>query len=258
MSEDTEVQELDENTQEEVVAEVAPVVAEAAKEPVKEERPVYSMPVAKAQEEKQRAVEKAREEARAEAEIERRKLQESYEAKLAAVVPQDDYATELKSVSEEYGLDPAAASKLLSVMEKKLKNGLPDMSKYDTILKDREIEGLKSQVSQEFEEKVAPLILKDYPQATPEHIREVKERIAELAFTKGYNTYQLEDIYKVKRDEFEFKNGFSAESSGGRTSELVDFSKVTDEEELAMAKNSPETFKKFLKWQEAHTSKYLD
>ena len=225
----------------------------------KTERPVYTMPVSKAQREKKEAIERARAEAKAEHEAEVAKLRAEYEQKLAqGTAKPGDYQADLDKFAAEHGLDPKAAAGLLDVFEKKVKQSLPDISKLDEILKQKEIEGHQAKVRNEFDEKVAPLLLKDYPQATPEHLRQVKERVVELAFSEGFNAYRLEDIYKVNRDDFEFKNGYSAEPSGGRTSELVDFSKMTDEQEIALAKNDPETFKKYLKWQASHESKFLN
>jgi len=158
--------------------------SEPAKPEPQKERPVYTMPVAKAQEEKKRAVERALEEARKEAEAERLKLQQEYEAKLAGFTSKDELTSEIEKVAAEEGLDPNAAKKLFSAFKK----GLPELSTLETMKKEREVEAHKLQVSQEFDGKVAPLILKDYPQATPAHIQQVKERIAELAFSQGYNT----------------------------------------------------------------------
>lgn len=219
----------------------APKEAEEAVVPKDTERPVWTMPVQKAQEEKHRAVEKARQEAEEAKDVEIASIREEYEERLRVSAPKSSYDTELEQVAEEYGLDPKAAGALLNV----LKKSLPDTSRFDVMLKEKEIESHKMQVSKEFDELVAPLILKDNPHATPEFLRESKLRIEELAFSKGYNTYQLADIYKVKRDEFEFKNGFSAESSGGRSSELVDFERMTDTEEHNLAMSNPAKFKEF-------------
>lgn len=259
MPEGEEVLEQDANVQEQEAVETAePVVEEAAPVEEKVERPAWTMPVAKAQEEKRNAVEKAKAEAKAEAEAEIQRLKAEYEQRLASAAPKDDYAKELDRVSQEYGLDPKAAAGLLEVMEKKLRASLPDTSKYDEIVKEKEMEGHKLQVSTEFDEKVLPLIQKDYPNATPQHIADVKARVSELAFSKGYNTYRLEDIYRVKQDDFAFKNGFSAEASGGRSSELTDFSKMTDEEEHALAESDPASYAKYLKAMVKKDSRYLD
>lgn len=224
-----------------------------AEEPAK--RPVYTMPVAKAQEEKRKAVEKAVAEAKAEAEEDMRRLREEFEKKSPAQQEKSDLDTELQQVAEEHGLDPNAAKRLLDVFKKAVPT--PDLSKYDEIIKEREIAEHKTKVSQEFDDKVAPLILKDFPQATPEHIRQVKERVAELAFSRGYHTYRLEDIYKVNRDEFEFKNGYSAEPSGGRTTQLSDFSKLSDAQENELASKDPAAYGRYLKWLDGQESKFI-
>ena len=221
-----------------------------------EERPMYTMPVAKAQEEKRKAVEKAQEEARAAAEAEKQAIRDEYEAKLRAHQPAGQIDSRLAKWAEDNGYDVDAAKSLVEVIKSEIP--VTDTSKYDQILKDQEIQAHRAKVSQEFESKVAPLLFKDYPQATPEHVREVKQRIEELAFTEGFNTYRLEDIYQVKKSEFKFKNGYSAEPSGGRNADLVDFSNVSEEEELAMADKDPKTFAKFVAWQRGQGSKYID
>ena len=226
---------------------------EVKSESAPEKRPVYTMPVAKAQEEKKRAVEKAREEARKEAQEELTRVREEYETKIKRT---GGTASELEAVAKEYDLDPKAVDALFGAFKKNLP--LPDLSKYDSLVKAQEIEHHKTRVSQDFDEKVAPLLLKDFPQATPEHIREVKKQIGELAFSEGFNTYRLEDIYKINRDQFEFKNSRSAESSGGRSGDLAEFKRLSDEDEIKLADNDSEAYGRYLKWLEGQESKYLD
>ena len=220
----------------------------------KPDRPVWTMPVSKAQEEKQRAVEKAKEEARQEAEAQMAKLKDEYETKLRQSNP-TSYEAKLEKVARDHGLDPAAAKSLLDVFKESV--SVPDMTKYDRLVKDQEIEVHKTKVSQDFDENVVPLILKDNPQATPEHIRSVKERVGEMAFSSDFNTYRLEDIYKVNKDEFVFKNQISAESSGGRGSDLSPFKKLSDEDEIKLAETDNETYKRYLKWLDTQGSRYI-
>ena len=222
-------------------------------EPAPEKRPVYTMPVAKAQEEKKKAVEKAREEARQEAQEELARVKAEYETKIKRT---DGTASELEAVAKEYDLDPKAVDALFSAFKKNIPT--PDLSKYDSLVKSQEIEQHKTRVSQDFDEKVAPLLLKDFPQASPEHIREVKKQIEELAFSEGFNTYRLEDIYKVNRDRFEFKNERSAEASGGRGGDLAEFKKLSDVDEIKLADSDPKAYGQYLKWLEGQESKYLD
>ena len=225
----------------------------------KGERPVYTMPVSKAQEEKARAVEKAKEEAKEEAAKEMKNLRDEYEAKLRASESgsaNSTYLADLEQVAREHNLDVKAAEALLGVFRKAIPP--PDMSKYDQIVKEKEIEGHKATVSRDFDEKVAPLIFKDNPQATPEHIREIKERIGEMAFTADYNSYRLEDIYKINRDEFSFKNKISAESSGGRGTDLAPFKVLSDEDEIKLSDTDFPAYTRYLKWLETQGSQYLD
>jgi len=245
----------------EVTAET-PEEKDSEKESEKEikERPVWTMTVAKAQEEKRKAVEKAKQEAKEEAEQSVKAEIEKLKAEKAELEAKtnhgDDYREELQRVAEEHGLETKAVEGLLNVFKKSVK--IPDLSKYDQILREKEIEGNKLQVSQEFDEKVVSLIQKDFPQATSQHIQEVKNKITELAFSKGYNTYKLEDIYRVKRDDFEFKNGYTAETSGGRSSDLRSFDKMTDEEEHQLASGDPAKYKEYVRAMSRNGSRYLD
>lgn len=281
MSEDTNVQEQDANVQDDSgygiddagytpetgdetegsEETVTPEPKKADKEPERkqEERPTWTMPVAKAQEEKRKAVEKAREEARAEAEAaakaEIAQLKKQMEEGLAKANPNSRLA-KIEEVANKHGVDPELAKELLDAFKQSIE--IPDVSKYEEILKEREMESHKLKASNEFDEKVLPLIKKDFPNATMEHIADVKSKVTELAFSKGYNTYAIEDIYKVRRDDFEFKNGYSAESSGGRSTQLVDFSKMSDEEEHALAEKDPASYEKYLKAMSKSGSRYLD
>jgi hypothetical protein len=263
MSEDTEVLDQDANDQEEQDSVVEPVV-EVPKEPTRveeaqkpqEERPTWTMPVAKAQEEKRKAVEKAREEAKAEADASIAALRLEMEGKLAQAngTPTDDAMW--KEISDKHGIDPEVTKDLFTAFKASMPQ--TDLSKYDQILKEREIDGYKMRVAQEFDEKVLPLIQKDFPGVTSAHIADVKSKVTDLAFSEGYNTYAIQDIYKARRDDFEYKNGFSAESSGGRSSELVDFSKMTDKEEHALAERDPAAYGNYLKAMRTNGSRFLD
>lgn len=266
MPDGEEVLDRDENGSEEESEVTTETEAEKAQEPAKEPekaperqepRKVWTMPVEKAQEEKRRAAEKARQEAEEAAEERISALRAEYEAKLAKAAP-DDSDRELEEVAKKYNLEPDAAKELARVIAKKAAPAVPDLSKYDEILREREIEGMKSEVSREIDEKVVPLILKDNPNATPEFIREAKGRIAELAFTEGYNGYRVEDIYRVKAGEFDFKDGYAAEPGGGRSGEMLDFSKVTPEQEIELADRDPETYRKLLAWQSSNESRFTD
>lgn len=257
MSQDEEVLDQNENgemnEEVEVQAEVTPEAKPEEKPvPPQEKRPTWTMPVQKAQEEKRKAAEKAREEALAEKDAEIQRMKEEYEAKLRSNQP-NPLDSELDAISQKHGIAPEVTKDLLNVFKKSIPQ--QDLSKYDSIIQEREMMAQKTSAEREFDEKVLPLLTKDFPGVTPQHIQDVREKVVNLAFN-GYNTYALEDIYKVRREDFEFKNGFSAEASGGRSSEVMDFSKVTDEEEIAMADNDPAMYRKFLKWQESNTSKW--
>lgn len=222
---------------------------EEQEEPAKP-REAYSMPVAKAQKEKQRAVERAKAE-----------LAEEYEAKIAELKAQSKPESEAKTdmiekVASEHGLDPKAAKEFAEAIIRQVEK--PDMSKYDQLLEDRKIEKAKAEVSTEFDEKVLPLVLKDNPHATPEHLAKVKAKITELAFTEGYNAYRVEDIYKVKSNEFTFQNEMGAESPKGHGQQIAPFKVLSDEDEIKLADNDPSAYERYLKWLEGQESKFIE
>lgn len=229
-----------------------------------EERPVWTMPVSKAQEEKRKAVEKARQEAQEEAQKEMERMRSDYEQKLNDARQSDpskaDYDKRLEAVAKEHNLEPTAAKALLDIFKESVQ--IPDMSKFDQFAQAQAKEEAKLAASKQFDEKVLPLLKKDFPNATQEHIDEVKNRIVDpdtgLAFSKGYNTYRLEDIYQVKKGEFEFKNGFTAESSGGKASEIVSFKRLSDKEEIELAANDSEGYRAYINWLDSQDGRYMN
>jgi transcriptional regulator with XRE-family HTH domain len=228
-------------------------VAEQPEEEVQkaapQERPVHTVPLSKFNEEREKAAKKAREEAATEYEAKMEAMKADYESKLAKSSPQHEDVVKL---AEEYGYSAKDAEFIAKIIEKRT----PDTSKYDQLIEEQQKQTHEAKVLAEFDEKILPLIQKQNPNATLEHINKVKQRVAELAFTEGYNTYKLEDIYRVKQDEFEFKNGYGAEPSGGRNAEMIDFSQMTDDEEIRLADEDPKTFKKFVEWQRKNTSRF--
>lgn len=222
---------------------------EAKADEAPEEREVYTMPVAKAQEEKRKAVEKAK----AEAEAELKKLRAEYEDKLANSTPKE-FDLRLAQFSEKHGLDKEAAKGLLDLF----KEDLPDFSRYENMAKEQEKAVHYAKARDEFDAKVLPLIQKDFPGVSNEHVQKVKEKVVELAFSKGYNTYRLEDIYAVKKGDFTFKNQMSAEPSGGRNSQLTTFKKLSDSEEIKLADRDPEGYEQYLKWLNGQESKFVN
>ena len=221
-----------------------------------EERPVWTMPVKKAQEEKQRAVEKAKAEAEAAAKAEIERVRAEYEEKLRSTGQEPNLDAELDRITEAHGLDKEAAKSLLDVFKKSIK--LPDFSKYEEIAKQAEADKIKSSVRNGIDLNVVPLIKQDFPDLAPDQIAEIAEQVHGLAFSEEYKGYRLQDIYKVNRDDLKPKSGFSVEGSRGRAPQMTDFSNLSDEEEHALAERDPEAFKKYLKFQSAQSSRFVD
>lgn len=240
----------------------AEVKTEAVQEPeVKpketvEERPVWTMPVKKAQEEKRAAVEKAKAEAEAAAKAEIERVRAEYEDKLKSTGQEPNLDAELDRITEAHGLDKDAAKSLLEVFKKSIK--LPDLSKYEEIAKQAEAEKIKSSVRNGIDLNVVPLIKKDFPDLAPDQIAEIAEQVHGLAFSEEYKGYRLQDIYKVNKDDLKPKSGFTVEPSRGRAPQMADFSNLSDEEEHALAERDPEAFKKYLKFQATQSSRFVD
>jgi hypothetical protein len=219
-------------------------------EPQKEERkprPVHTMPVAKAQKEKQKAVEKAQKETE-------ERLRAEFEQKLAANTDKGD--DDIEKFAEESGLDPELTRKLVE-------KARPDMSKYEPLLEDKarsdkeqEIAEAKRQVTSDFDEKVKSQILERYPEATPEHVEEVRKGLEELAFTEEFAHYPLEHVYAVNASKFEFKNSLGAETPSGNGSQPTAFKRLSDEEQNALAANDPAAYERYVKWEEGQQSSY--
>lgn len=242
-----EVETTEEETTEEESTKVETPKQEEPQEQVK--RPAFMMSVAKAQKEKERAIEKMREE------LEAKHAQELETLKSQASINESSDDEALKLFAEEQGVDVEALKKIVGFAQKPL---IEKMSKLDELTAEKEKEAHYAQVSQDFDTRVSSLIQKDFPNATPEHISSVKKSIIELAFTPEFNTYRLEDIYKVNKDQYEYKDNYGVEPSDGNTVDIIDFSSMTDEQEHKLAQENPEKFAEYIKWQEAKHSVYRD
>lgn len=246
-TENTDVEETTEDSQADVSLE------DEGKEEIEEktdveERKVFTMSVSKAQKEKKRAVEKAREEVRAE-----------YEAKLAELQNKSandvEVSDELSTFAEEQGVDKEIIKKIVDLAQKPFSEKL---SKVDGIIAEKEKIAEFAKVEKEFDEKVSDLIKKDYPNAPIEHINKIKKEVTELAFTKDFNTYKLEDIYKVNRDSFEYKDNYGIEPSSSTSVDVIDFDNISDEDQHKLAQENPQKFAEFLKYQDAKHSTLVD
>lgn len=230
---------------------------ESSKPESPKERPIFTMPVAKANKAKEKAIEKAREQAKAEAKAEYEakieSMKQDYESRLTQGQSTASLDAELKQFAEENGVNADIAKGLLGIFKKSIQ--VPDTSRYDQLVQEQEIEKFKTQVSHEFDDQVIPLIKRDYPSATASHINKVKKEIEALAFSKRFNTYPVTDIYEVNRKQFEFKNSYTGEDSGGRTTSTDSLANLTEAEAMKL---SPE---KYVAWQDLQASKqssYVD
>lgn len=238
----------DVETQEKTDLEPSEEVVEPKKE--EKERPVYTMPVSKAQKEKEKAAQKAREEVEQKYQQEIEQMKADYERKLSDAKP-FDHEEELNKLVESHGLDKQATKDLLNMIKKIVPT--PDLSKYDSVLQEAEIAKARIKVSDQFDADIVPLIKKDFPDASESHIQQVKGKISELAFAEGYNSLPLDYIYFKHKDDFAYKNKFTAEPSG-RSTDTADLSSLSEEEAMNLP---PQEYRKWSDLQAGKQSKYL-
>jgi hypothetical protein len=230
--------------------------------PETKKRPVYKMPVSKAQDEKKKAVAQAREDAKAEARAEAEaefqakfdSMKKEYESKAEKGQSTSALDDRLRKFATDKGVDPEVATGLMAIFKESIQ--LPDLSRYDKLVEKQEIENHKAEVSREFDEQVIPLIKKDFPSASESHIKKVKQQIEQLAFSKRFNTYAISDIYMVNRAKFEYKHGHSGEDSGGRSGN--DGSSLADMSEEEASKLSPLKYTEWMDLQASKQSRYVD
>lgn len=221
----------------------------------KEERPIHTIPLSKFNEEKEKAAEKARRQEREAAELEIARIKQEYEEKLQKNQNTSGVEDKVSKWAKDHGYDEQQAKDLVSLVRESVE--LPDLSKYDKILEQQAVETYRSEVQKRFDDKVLPLMLERHPNVSQEHVERVKQKITELAFTEGYNTYRVEDIYKIHADsEFAFKDSLPAESHSGHNGKMVDFQTLSDEEEIELADRDPEMYARYINWQKRNSSRF--
>jgi len=207
-------------------------------------RPVYTMPVHKHVAVKKELEEKfSVREQELLAEIEQLKKQPTTTAG-----QQEQVDEETKALAERYNLEPGALAEIIGLATKKASGQSKEIQE---LIQANKIKQLQEEVKSDFDVKVLPLIQKDYPDATPNFIANVKKQISDLAFSQGYNTLSVDDIYFVGKGKglIDFKNNYTAEPSGGKGSEHKNLSTITEKQALQL---SPE---EYLKWSDAQASK---
>jgi len=240
-----------------VTPEKEPETEPVSKEPKQEERverKVYSIPLDKHNKQIENARKAAREEALREAE-------EKYRSQ--AVQKPSEPSNDVKAFAEEHEMDEAVVEKLIDLAASRAASSaksIPDdlLEEVNNLKKQREIQTAKKQFEDEFNSSVIPLITKENPNVTQAQIQEIKNTLDELAFSSRYNTYALEDIYRVKSHEFDIKPKMSVESSrGGSRQGVVDFSTISEAE---LSKMSPQEAEKYFEWEKNNKkgSKYLN
>lgn len=225
----------------EVKEPVSEIVAPLQEEEIIEEskpveRKVYSMSVEKHQKQVENLKRSHDEEIA--------RIRKEYESKSSVQPIIESKDDDVEKFAEEKGIDVSIVEGLLSIAEKRIASKIPqvDVSSIEELKKEREVEKARVQVSNDFDAKVLPLIRSQYPDASNEHIQSVKEKIQQLAFTKEYHAYPVEDIYAVKSRDFSFQSKVSAESSRGGHGATIDYESMNTEQ---LAKMSPQEAEKY-------------
>lgn len=239
-----------------VTPEKEPEVEPVSKEPKQEERverKVYSIPLDKHNKQLENARLAAREEA----------LREAEEKYKSQPVQPKETSDDVKAFADEHDMDENVVNKLLDLAAKRVSKNVKALpedieQEFANLKQQREIQAAKQQFNDEFASNVLPLITQENPNVTQAQVQEIKSRLDDLAFSSKYNTYALEDIYRVKSHEFDIKPKMSVESSrGGSRAGTVDFSNISPDD---FAKLSPAEADKYFQWEKSQGkgSKYLN
>ena len=241
-----------EETPVEQIEEVEDVVEETPAEPIPEpvktepvkERPVYSMPVHKHVEETKTLKEKhAQREAELLKEIENLKAQP-----VKTASQQEEIDEEVRATAEKYNLEPSALLDIINLTSKRA--GAPNKEVAE-LLQQTKVKQMQEEVKSDFDAKVLPLIQKDFPDADAKFVSNLKQQITDLAFSQGYNTLPVEDIYFINKGKgaIEFKNNYTAEPTGGKGSEHKNFTTMSEKEALKLPPQD------YLKWSDLQAKK---
>jgi len=193
-----------------------------------EERPIHTVPVSKFN-----TIRKSERAYKEKAEKLERELKQAREA-----IPKEQ-ADEIQQYAEDNGLTYEASEALVKLAKREVEKRLKP---FESQFANQEAETHKQKVANEFDEKITKRIERDFAGATPDLINEIKDSIVNLAFSKRYNTYALEDIYEINKNGFKFQNKQTAETSGSGYSEVLNYDSVTDKDIEEM---SPQEYKNY-------------
>lgn len=162
------------------------------------------------------------------------------------ISPEDE---RVKKVAEKWEAKPEFIADLMNTIgSPKLPKDITDkLAILEKLQSKAQEDGDNAAYSSEFAKDVEPLIKAEYPNASPEHIKAIKERIQGVAFTEDYARTPLSVIYKGL-DEFRGMvkpEKSTAEKGGGgeRGGQEIDFDSMSEDE---ASKLDDDSFERFL------------
>jgi len=208
---------------------LSPKEPEEPKDPnaAKVERPAQFMPLAKFNDQKA----KWEEQKQAEIEQVRRETAAEYETKIQELSGKPASAKlddEIAKFAEEKGLDEELIKGIVGLVRNTQQSSIdPNVqSVISELVKEKEYKETIAKHESLFEEELSNL-QKDYPD---ESISSIKDKLKELAFSEGYNTKSLFEIYfRHYKPSVEKKKTFEPSKGGVSRTQPIDHNKVMED-----------------------------
>lgn len=148
----------------------------------------------------------------------------------------EEIADDYKKLAEEHNVDPEFLVKLEKSFMKKLGIDPAAITKKIESIEARETAAFQEQeYAKEFDKDITPLVKAEFPGISDEALKEVKDKLHELAFSDVYEKVPLAKIFKAEKDGFKVhvpKKEKSAEGGGSgkaHTTAVIDFENMDEE-----------------------------
>ena len=152
---------------------------------------------------------------------------------------------ELNKLSEKYDVSREFLDDLANIIGKSDKDKL---DKLDKLMEEQKIKSEDLIFEREFENNIISSIQNDFPDIKGNEIKKIKEKIKEDYFHPKYTKLDIEEIYKLRKDEYEDylspKKYSSEKGTKGifRNQGIIDYDNITEEE---FEKLTPAQIKEF-------------
>lgn len=173
---------------------------------------------------------------------------------------EEDLDKAIEIFAEEHGTDPKFAKGLKDLILKgqKLPADVQEkLKEIDNLKQFKETQTQTEKIAQavkvyesDFDKEVLPLIKAENPEVSTDVILKIKESMKSVAFSEGYNTLPLKEIFHAKRATFEIP----APKEGKKTTEGDRSGVVRADTEVDFDNMTEEQFKNL---SDADTEKYL-